>query len=166
MNPRLPIFLSYADEDKSFLNEFITHLKLLQMQDQVCAWSDLDLAPGAEWERHIDISIDNARAAVLFVSQHFLASDFVRKSELPRLLNERKAKGLPILALIISHCVFDLAIFKYPDPDLGPDQFVLSSIQTVNEPDKPLSSLQPNQRNKVFAKLARQLQEIWKSEAG
>ncbi|HJR75501.1 MAG TPA: toll/interleukin-1 receptor domain-containing protein [Nitrospiraceae bacterium] len=166
MNPRLPVFLSYAHEDKPYLEEFVTHLKPLQMQDMVCAWSDLDLAPGAEWAKDIGISIDNARAAVLFVSQHFLASDFVRKSELPRLLNKRKSKGLPILPLMVGHCVFELATFKYPDPDVGPDEFVLSSIQTVNKPDKPLSSLQPSQRNEVFARLAQQLHKIWKGEAG
>lgn len=132
----------------------------------MCAWSDLDLAPGAEWERDISISIDNARAAVLFVSQHFLASDFVRKSELPRLLNERKANGLPILPIIVSHCVFNLTTFKYPDPDLGPDKFILSSIQAVNKPHKPLSSLHQNQRDEVYARLAGQLHKTWKREAG
>jgi internalin A len=65
-NIRLPVFLSYAHEDGEFLTRLLTHLKPLKMQDQVCAWSDSEIQPGADWAQAIEFSIGNARAAVLY----------------------------------------------------------------------------------------------------
>ena len=164
MNPRVPVFVSYAHEDESYLNQLLTVLKPLEMQDQVCAWSDLKIGVGKEWESAIEVSIGNAKAAVLLISQHFLASEFIRQSELPRLLDER-CQGLPIFPLIVGPCLYDLAVFKYPDPEDGPEAFQLASIQTVNSPEKPLSKMAKSEREEVLVELARKLNDIWRGNS-
>lgn len=162
MNIRVPIFVSYAHEDRAYLDMLLTHLEPLKMQDQVCAWSDKDLEPGTNWSSFINLSIANAKVFVLLISKHFLASDFIRKSELPNILNKHLEQKDPILPIIINPCLFDLSYFKYPDSELGPHTFDLSAMQFFNNTDKPLSDLTKNQRDIVFVKLAKHIVEIVK----
>lgn len=159
MGLRSPVFISYAHEDENYLSKILTHLEPLRMQDQVCAWSDSDLQPGSDWGRNINISIANARVFLLLVSKHYLASEFIRKSELPSLLNDHLSVG-PIIPILLSPCLYDLASFKYPNPESGPKVFDLASIQFFNDPNKPLSTLTANKQDEVFTKLARKLYEI------
>ncbi|HYQ01851.1 MAG TPA: toll/interleukin-1 receptor domain-containing protein [Polyangiaceae bacterium] len=155
-NVRLPVFLSYAHEDTEFLGRLLTHLAVFKMQDQVCAWSDTEIEPGADWASEIEFSIGNARAAVLFISQHFLASKFIRESELPRLL-ERRRGGLLILPLIVRPCAYDLAEFPFSAISGESGVFRLSSIQSVNPNNVPLTKLQEAAQDEVFELLARKL---------
>ena len=159
MGLRSPVFISYAHEDENYLNKILTHLEPLRMQDQVCAWSDKDLQPGSEWGRNIGISMANAKVFLLLVSKHYLASDFIRKSELPGLLSLYFSTR-PIIPILLSPCIYDLAVFKYPDPEIGPKVFDLASIQFFNDPGKPLTTLTENEQDDVFVKLARKLYEI------
>ena len=45
-------------------------------------WSDKDIRAG-EWEKQIEAAMRGAVAAVLLVSDHFLASDYIIEKELP-----------------------------------------------------------------------------------
>ncbi len=157
MNLRSPVFVSYAHEDEIYLKRLLTHLEPLRMQDQVCAWSDKDLEPGSKWETGINNSIANAKVILLLISKHYLASDFIRKSELPSLLAN---VNRPIIPVLLSPCLYDLAIFKYPDPEYGPEKFDLASIQFFNNPEKPLSEQRENKQDVEFVKLAKKLYTI------
>lgn len=161
MNSRLPVFLSYAHEDESYLNDILTQLRLLKDQDMVCAWSDLDIAPGSQWANQISNSIANARACVLLISPDFLASQFIRDSELPELLDKCLKNELPIIPVMVRPCLYELAEFKYPDSKNGPHTFKLSSIQAINSPDQPLSSLPKNEQEVVLVKLGKHLFDIY-----
>ena len=161
-NPRLPVFLSYAHEDGEFLERLLTHLEVFRMQDQVCAWSDTEIKPGEDWASRIEFSIGNARAAVLLISRHFLASKFIRQSELPRLL-ERRRGDLLILPLIVRPCAYDLAEFPFPAASDGAGVFHLSEIQSVNPGNVPLTKLTESEQDEVFDTLARQLHSTWKT---
>lgn len=160
MNLRSPIFISYAHEDESYLNKILMHLEPLRMQDQVCAWSDKDLEPGSDWERSIRNSIGNARVFLLLISKHFLASDYIRKSELPSLLSKVQLSNKPIIPILLSPCLYDLASFKFPDSELGPEKFDLGTIQFFNDPQKPLSQLNPNKQDIELVKLAKEIYKI------
>jgi hypothetical protein len=166
MNLRVPIFLSYAHEDAIYLERLLVHLEPLRMQDQVCAWSDKNLQPGEDWHAGIKASIGNAKVYVLLVSQHFLASTFIRNSELPSLLSQKQASGKLIIPLMVRPCLYDLAYFKFPDPELGPEKFDLSSIQFFNDPGKPLSSLAETETDTILSNLARHLHAIATNRAG
>ena len=128
MHPsRLPGFVSYAhadnespDPSKRWLNRLLEQLRPLSLQDQVCAWSDRDIGVGDDWQVNIAASLGNARAAVLLVSPAFLASEFIRNSELPVLLEAAKESGLVILSVVLRPCLFLETTFKYPHPHTGP----------------------------------------------
>ena len=102
-------------------------------------------------------SLDEAAAAVLLVSPAFLASKYIRHSELPRLLHRYKTEGLPILPVILRPCLFDETTFYYPDPVVGPGQFRLADLQAANPPDRPLEGLPLVQQDEVLVSLARHL---------
>ena len=160
MNLRSPIFTCYAHEDENYLNKILTHLEPLRMQDQVCAWSDKDLEPGSEWGRSISNSILNAKVFILLISKHFLASDFIRKSELSGLMSKVQMSNRPIIPILLSPCLYDLAIFKYPDAEKGPEKFELGAIQFFNDVNKPLSQLNPGKQDIEFVKLVKKIYKI------
>jgi hypothetical protein len=59
--------------------------------------------------------------ALLLVSTDFLASDFIRKGELPPLLKAAENDGASILSLILKPCLFTM-------------NKKLSKFQTINDP--------------------------------
>jgi hypothetical protein len=94
--------------------------------------------------------------------QYFLASKYIRNSEVPRLLSQRQTSGLPILPLVVRPCAYDLAEFRFPDPQAGPNSLRLNEIQSANPENVPLSSLPEAQQDEVFSKLARRLYSLSK----
>src|SRR5438132_5155858 len=85
-----PIFISYAHEDnespdrsKRWLDRLKQFLQPLVEQDELTICSDQDIGLGEDWHAHIQKHLNGARAAVLLVSPAFLASKYVRNSELP-----------------------------------------------------------------------------------
>ncbi len=86
------LFISYSHADGEAWKTLKPYLKPLQDEGKVCFWIDELIEAGAEWNEEIQIAIDNAHGALLLVSQKFLASDFINKSELPYLF-DRAANG-------------------------------------------------------------------------
>jgi hypothetical protein len=48
--------------------------------------SDKEIKAGEDWRTRIDVMLNEAEVAVLFVSRHFLDSQFIIDVELPRIL--------------------------------------------------------------------------------
>jgi len=89
---------------------------------------------------------------VLLVSADFLASDFIATNELPPLLQAAEAHGTLILPLILDHCRFEKTEG-------------LSRFQAVNNPSRPLATLDRSQREKWFDKLSRIIEKALVSTA-
>ncbi len=90
---RLPVFVCYAhtdndspDRSKRWLDRLLEQLAPLAIQDQVGAWSDKDIETGQDWHGQIRQTLEHTKAAVLLLSPAFLASTYIRNSELPVLL--------------------------------------------------------------------------------
>lgn len=165
--PPASVFISYAhtdnessDPSKRWLNRLLEHLELLNFQDQVHTSSDLDIEIGADWHSSIQMSLSNARAAVLLISPAFLASNYIRNSELPVLLKNALDKGLVIIPIILRPSLFKETLFKYPDPRSGPKEISLSNLQAANSPTKPLNSLKEHAQDEVLLSVAQRLLKI------
>lgn len=138
------IFISYAHEDKEWLGKLTPYLKVLQNEGlQIKPWDDRRIEAGNKWRKDIKNNLENAEAAILLISTHFLASDFITKKELPPLLELSKKRGLRIYCIIVGYCRFT----NHPE---------LEGFQTVNDPTKPLSSLtdQPGEIDRIFFELS------------
>jgi hypothetical protein len=88
------VFLSYSHKDEvPYLDEFRPFLKSLADLGRIDFWSDRRIEPSEPWHQEIQGAIESA--AVLLVSQDFLASDYIREHEVPPLFQAQKWESLP-----------------------------------------------------------------------
>ncbi len=165
------VFISYAHEDnessdpsKQWLNRLLQHLQPLVFQKQVRAWSDTAIKPGERWQEAISQQLEKAKVAVLLVSPAFLASEFIRNSELPVLLKKAEERGLTVLPIILRRSLFTSTTFKYPDPLNGPEELSLKIFQAANSPDKPLNAMQEHEQDEVLVSIAQRIRELAEQE--
>jgi len=161
------VFISYAhadnqgaDPSKCWLNRLLQHLQPLAFEDLITVATDRDIQPGDDWHVKIRADLDRAAAAVLLVSPAFLASEYIRNSELPVLLHRAKTQGLPIVPLILRPCRFQQTRFKYPDPKTGPEEFALGSLQAAGSPARALNEMTEGEQDRTLAGVAETL-ERW-----
>ena len=133
-----PLFISYSHKDQEWLVELKKWLKPLEQKDLIKIWDDTEIKAGDEWRSKIEKALASAKAAVLLVSQDFLASEFITNSELPVLLDAAKEKGLKIYWIAVRPSVVDdTQIAKY---------------QAVHK-NPPLNELDPQEREKRFLQI-------------
>lgn len=106
------IFLSYSHRDREWLERLQTMIAPMLRREVLASWSDTEIAAGARWEGEIRGALDHADVAVLLVSPNFLASNFVADVELPYLLEANRTRGVPIVWLYLSECLYDETAIK------------------------------------------------------
>ncbi len=97
------IFISYSHKDENWKEHVVTHLSALP---DIKPWDDRRIAGGKDWFIEITDSLDAADMAILLVSADFLASKFIKKEEIPRLLQRRKKEGLIVFPIILYNCAW------------------------------------------------------------
>jgi hypothetical protein len=137
---RKGVFISYSHKDQRWLDELLPFLKPYTRNEKISVWSDKNIAPGSDWAEEIKNSIDTCRVAILLVTPNFIASDYITEKELPIILRKQSEKELIIFWIAVSHAAYKTTDFH--------------NIQSANNPTKPLDSLTPSERNKVFVEIA------------
>jgi TIR domain len=97
------IFVSYSHADEAWRKRFETISKPLSRAESMVFWSDKNINMG-EWETQIEAAMQGAVAAVLLVSDNFLASNYIVEKELPYLINANKTRGLQIIWAYLEPC--------------------------------------------------------------
>lgn len=142
------IFISYSHKDKEYLERVRTHLKQLENEGiELDIWDDTKIKPGGSWVRQIENALRHARIAVLLISADFLASDFIKETELPSLLkaaaDNDRVKIIPLI--------------------LKPSRFLknkhLSQFQAINDPKRPLIKLTEAEREEKLDDLVNEIEE-------
>ena len=159
-----PVFISYAHADnqsddpaKRWLDRLKVHLKPLEFDEIIEVASDTDIGLGDRWHDQIQRDLKWAGAAVLLVSPAFLASSYIRNSELPLLLRRAQEEGLKIIPILLRPCLFSETQFNYPDPKSGPESFTLASLQAAGSPGKALNQMEEGEQDEVLLSVARAL---------
>lgn len=165
--PLPPIFICYAHKDnedkdpaKCWLDRLREQLEPLIQQGQISICSDQEIDLGDNWHNHIQNNLTNARAALLLVSPAFLASKYIRNNELPVLLRNAKQQGVKIIPIILRPCLFAESKFKYPDPQNGPEEFTLASLQALGSPRRALSEMTEGEQDRALLKVAQTLASL------
>jgi hypothetical protein len=135
------IFISYSHKNSKRLEELQEHFETLKYAGiEVDLWSDERIEGGMNWKEEIKKSMDECQVAILLVSTPFLASKFIMTEELPTILAAAKERGVTLLSVVVAPC----RLTKTP---------FLKDYQAMNEPEKPLSTLSPAGRDKVYMKV-------------
>lgn len=144
---RRNVFVSYSHTDKEFLDGLLLHLKPLEKSGLIDAWSDQRIKAGSLWKEEIEAALARAQVAVLLISPAFLASDFIVDNEMPPILSRAKDEGVRVLPLILRTCRFAR------DQNLG-------IFQAINDPNKPIASLQPWERDVPYDRIAHEIENL------
>jgi hypothetical protein len=146
MATRDKIFVSYSHKDNKRLEEFKTMLAPAIRDGRVDLWDDTRIEPTQEWKDEIKTSLASAKVAVLLVSQHFMASDFIAKEELPPLLDAAAAGGTKIFWIYLTPCL-------YQSTGIG-------RYQAAHDISKPLSQLPAPKRAAAWADICGKLLKL------
>ena len=154
---RNQVFISYSHKDEEWLKKLQEVIAPDIRNDRVTVWSDKQIDPGDPWFNKITEAINQARVAVLLVSLNFLASEFILKEELPRLV-EAVDDGLTILWVPLFGAFEDQEIKERLKP--------ISTYQSVIDPKMPLSQREPNDQISALVKVCNKISKILNPDKG
>lgn len=101
MSAALKIFIIYAREDKSYKDDLLKSLKLLQTQGLIEPWHDSDIKPGDEWDKEIKAHLRAADIILPIISFDFFDSDYIHRVEIVEAF-ERYDRGEALIIPIIA----------------------------------------------------------------
>jgi serine/threonine protein kinase len=150
---REKIFVCYSHQDMRWFKRLKASLDAGVYQKSFEIWSDQHIEPGVDWKREIEAAIASSRIALLLVSKHFLASNFITNDELPSILrlNESIEAGQPEA----------LSIWWVPLEQITEEELqklgIVSHQAAVASPSKPLSQLNEKGRGDAIRELSSKL---------
>lgn len=142
------IFISYSHKDAKWLKRLKPFLQPLVRDEELKIWSDTDIKPSSDWHASIQKALSEANAAILLISQDFIASDYIKNNELPQLLNAASDRGLRIFPVFVSS--------SYLTKDSP-----LLIYQGVNSPSSPLDMMDRAKQNEIFVKLVKSIDDLF-----
>lgn len=144
------ILIIYNSADKKWLARLKIHLRPLEQREQNIIEWNTRLRNGNKWHTGIHKALASAKVAILLVSADLLASDLIHNDQLPPLLRDASKKGLIIIPVIVGHCAFSFSQLAY--------------YQSVNDPDRPLSSISEGQVDEILFTLFQYISSIFSKD--
>lgn len=105
------IFFSYSHRDEELRNELEVHLAMLKRQGLITAWHDRRIGAGNDLHSATSAELEKADIILLFVSAHFLASDYCYEKEMARALERGQEGTARVIPIIIHPCDWHSAPF-------------------------------------------------------
>jgi tetratricopeptide (TPR) repeat protein len=130
------VFISYSSKDRKQIDDCLTALKTLDPPEAFRVFIDEDIDKGEDWEKRIREALKTADIAVLFVSNNFLASKYVKTVELPRLFARYDAETVDIIPVFLSPSGADRVKILYEDAQGKQQTKLISAVQGVGRPKK------------------------------
>ncbi len=137
------IFISYSHKDEAWKNRLIPHLKILEDR-RVTVWDDRKIDLGDDWYPEITEAIEKASVAVCLISAEYLTSDFIKKEEIPYLLERRGRDGMALFPILVRPCLWEAIEW-------------LRKIQMLPRDGKALSEYDKNGRDNIYKEVARKI---------
>ncbi len=143
------IFVSYSKKDRKALDIFKEHLSTfpIDLDQSEMVWDDTRIKAGEKWLESINAALQRATVAILLVTPTFLASDFIKKTEIPELLKAQTDKRLLLLWIHVRY-----SAYKHT---------VIADYQCLHDPNKPLDKLSLPKRNEQWVKICEQIFLEW-----
>ena len=147
---RRKLFISYSHADAQWLMLIREHLSVLEAEGLVEAVDDSVIQPGEDWYAKLDREMLESNIALLMISASYLSSLFVRKEEIPRLINRHKLDGMSLYPLLLKDCAWQEVSW-------------LRQVQLRPLNNRPVLSFKGAARDKCLADVAREIACILKS---
>ena len=100
------IFISYSRKDTKWKDRLASHLGVLEDQNLCRLWHDRDISMDQDWFPEINAALNQAHMAIMLITKDFLGSDFIKKEEIPRILERREKGELMAVPLFIMPCAW------------------------------------------------------------
>jgi formylglycine-generating enzyme required for sulfatase activity len=142
------VFVSYSHRDSEWLERLMPFLRTLEREAVLRVWSDREIQIASDWHADIQKALNEADAAILLISQDFLASDYIANNELPQLLSAARERGLKVFPVFVR-------LSRLKDSPL-------LRFQAVNSPTSPLDKLDRGEQDEILVKLAESIEDLLK----
>jgi hypothetical protein len=100
------IFVSYSHADIKQKERLLQHLVPLENSVQFEVWTDTQIQAGTAWQPEIERALSSADVAILLITANFLGSDFVRRKEVPVMLERREKEDLRLYPILAKPCAW------------------------------------------------------------
>lgn len=106
------IFFSYAHYDEDLMNEVRRQLSIHERMGRIVKWHDRQIPPGSEWKKLIDHRLQEAQIILLFVSPHFLDSNYCYEIEGRDALARHYLGEARVIPIILRPCLWKATPFS------------------------------------------------------
>lgn len=108
----IPVFISYAQEDKKYLEQLLLNLKPYVRDKTIVVWTDKNIVAGEKWDQVIKSQLSEARIVVYLLSPNFFASDYIQDVEIADTLRQSFGNPKAIVPILIRPIDKYIQIFK------------------------------------------------------
>lgn len=144
------VFISYAHEDITFLEELTRHLAMMMRNGEISIWRDQQIMAGGEWSREIDERLKSANVILMLVSPDFFASDYCTTVEMNYALKKHEAGGAKVIPVL-----------------LRPSDWASSPLQKLQAlPTGARPVIEWRRRDKAYQSIVQGLRAALKSDKG
>lgn len=137
------VFISYSHSDSRWKEHIVESLCDAYPEFKDILWDDSKLRLGSLWADELARQRSQATAALLLISEAYLASRSVR-AEISDLIVNRDGRGLPLIPILLSDCAWQ-------------GEAWLRETQIYPAPDRPLATLSAADLAEFLADFANQL---------
>lgn len=101
------MFISYAREDKSYVDQLEKHFSPLRRKGLLETWNDSNIQPGQSWSKSIEDNLRSSGIILFMVSVDFLSSDYIQQNERVWANEARQSRDAIIVPVITRECYWE-----------------------------------------------------------
>jgi hypothetical protein len=157
------VFISYSHKDEPdqllepgkerWLTYVQSFLNMGEVGGQLKRWDDTKIKGGDKWHTEIERALDECSVFILLVSRHSLTSEFIRNSEVERILSRTATKKARIFPIVVT-----------PN-DIGTAPW-LAELNLRPPNGTALSRYGQADRDEVMVEISKEIREILRQESG
>jgi len=106
MDRPIEIFFSYAHEDEALMDDVRRQLIVYERNGLILKWHDRQIVSGADWRGQLDERLEAAQIILLFISPHFIESQYRYEIEGESALRRRESKEAEVIPIILRPCAW------------------------------------------------------------